>query len=95
MKEVCLKITGRVQGIGYRRWAERKAREIGGISGWVLNMPDGSVEILMKGEEEVLEQMIAACYEGPWAACVDSVEFLPRPSSGFLPPVQDGIFEHI
>lgn len=95
MREVCLKIKGRVQGIGYRRWAERKALEIGGISGWVLNMPDGSVEILMKGEEPQVEAMIAACYQGPWAARVDSIDFLPRPSSGFLPPIEDGVFEHI
>lgn len=95
MKEVCLKIKGRVQGVGYRRWAERKARKIGSISGWVVNMPDGSVEILMRGLEASVEQMILACYEGPWAARVDEILFLPRPSSGFLPPVQEGIFEHI
>ena len=50
-KEVLLKIKGRVQGIGFRYWAVKKAREIGGISGWVHNEADGSVEILMRGEE--------------------------------------------
>lgn len=95
MKEVCLKIKGYVQGIGYRRWAERKAKEIGSVSGWVMNMSDGSVEILMRGHEDSIEQMIKACYEGPWAARVDEVLFLPRPTSGFLPPIQDGVFEHI
>lgn len=54
MREVYLKIEGRVQGIGYRRWAVAKALEIGGISGWVRNEDDGSVEILMSGDEEKL-----------------------------------------
>lgn len=54
MREVYLKIEGRVQGIGYRRWAVAKALEICGISGWVRNEDDGSVEILMSGDEEKL-----------------------------------------
>ena len=42
-REVFIKIKGRVQGIGFRRWAVSKAEEIGGISGWVHNEYDGSV----------------------------------------------------
>lgn len=52
IKEVFVKIYGRVQGIGYRRWAVSRAEEIGGISGWVHNETDGTVEIMMRGEEE-------------------------------------------
>ena len=48
-KEVYLKIKGRVQGIGFRWWAVKTAEEIGGISDWVHNAADGSVEILMSG----------------------------------------------
>lgn len=95
MKEVYLKIWGRVQGVGYRRWAERQAKSIGGISGWVRNCEDGSVEILMRGEESLVELMIQACYNGPWAAKVSQIEFMPKVSSYFLPPIEENIFEHI
>ena len=57
-KEVYLKIKGRVQGIGFRWWAVKTAEEIGGISGWVHNAADGSVEILMSGEEDNIDRMI-------------------------------------
>lgn len=95
MKEVYLKIHGRVQGVGYRRWAERQARRIGGISGWVRNSEDRSVEILMRGEASAIEAMVQACYEGPWAARVDRIDFLPKVANGFLPPIEDDVFEHI
>ena len=58
MKEVYLKIKGRVQGVGFRRWAEKQANALGGISGWVRNCDDRSVEILMRGEMQKIEQMI-------------------------------------
>ena len=72
-KEVYLKIKGRVQGIGFRWWAVKTAEEIGGISGWVHNAADGSVEILMSGEEDNIDRMILACHAGPLLARVDSV----------------------
>ncbi len=95
MKEVYLKIEGRVQGIGYRRWAVNKALDIGGISGWVRNEDDGSVEILMRGEEDLINKMIAACYDGPLFARVDRISFLPGVKNYFLPPVKEGTFVRI
>lgn len=95
MKEIFLKIFGRVQGVGYRRWAEKEARKIGGISGWVRNADDGTVEILMRGDQKAVETMIAACYRGALAARVDRIEFKPSAGSYFLPPVEDGLFERI
>ena len=77
MKEVYLKIEGRVQGIGYRRWAVSRALEIGGISGWVRNEDDGSVEILMSGDEDKINIMVENCYRGPLFARVDKIVFLP------------------
>lgn len=95
MKEVYLKIEGRVQGIGYRRWAVSKALEIGGISGWVRNEDDGSVEILMSGQDDVINAMIQACYKGPMFARVDKISFLPSVTNYFLPPIKEGFFMRI
>lgn len=92
MREVYIKIKGRVQGIGFRYWAIHKAAEIGGISGWVRNECDGSVEILMRGREEEIDEMIMACHKGPALARVDSVNFMTGRWSGFLPPIVDGKF---
>ena len=52
MKDVVIRVKGRVQGVGFRRWAVSKAKEIGGISGWVHNDYDGTVLLRIKGEEE-------------------------------------------
>lgn len=95
MKEVYIKIKGRVQGIGFRRFAVREAERIGGISGWVHNEADGSVAILMSGEEEQIDQMLIACHKGPMFSRVDSVEFIVGRRSGFLPPIEEGSFHRI
>ena len=95
MREVYLKIEGRVQGIGFRRWAISKALEIGGVSGWVRNEDDGSVEILMRGEDDKINQMIQACYDGPMFARVDRFSFLPGVKNYFLPPIEEGRFIRI
>lgn len=95
MREVYLKIEGRVQGIGFRRWAISKALEIGGVSGWVRNEDDGSVEILMRGEDDKINQMVQACYDGPMFARVDRISFLPGVKNYFLPPIEEGRFIRI
>lgn len=95
MREVYLKIEGRVQGIGFRRWAVVKASEIGGISGWVRNEDDGSVEILMRGEDDNINKMIQACYDGPMFARVDKISFLPGVKNYFLPQIIEGRFIRI
>ena len=95
MKEVYIKIKGRVQGIGYRRFAVSEARRIGGISGWVHNAADGSVEILMRGEEDNIDAMILACRKGPLLARVDSIDFVVGRISSFLPPIEDGVFKRV
>jgi acylphosphatase len=70
---VHLRITGRVQGVGYRAWLEREARGRG-LRGWVRNRRDGSVEALLIGEPTALEATIAACAKGPRLARVTAVE---------------------
>ena len=95
MKEVYIKIRGRVQGIGFRWFAVHEAKRIGGISGWVRNEVDGSVEILMSGEEEQIDQMLLSCRKGPMFSRVDSVEFIVGRRSGFLPPIEEGTFHRV
>ena len=79
MKDVVIRVKGRVQGVGYRRWAVAKAKEIGGISGWVHNDYDGTVLLRIKGEEENVDKMMIACQKGPL----------------FLPEVEDGVFARV
>lgn len=55
-----VRIEGRVQGVGYRRWTQRTAREFG-LRGWVRNRRDGSVEAVFQGPDAIVAAMIAAC----------------------------------
>ncbi len=68
-------VAGRVQGVGFRAWVERQA-EARGLSGWVRNRRDGSVEALFSGEAMAVEAMSAACRSGPRMAAVESVTVL-------------------
>jgi acylphosphatase len=70
-------ITGRVQGVWYRGWMVDEARERG-LSGWVRNRRDGSVEALFSGPEAVVRAMIERCREGPPAARVDEIVETPE-----------------
>ena len=66
-------IRGRVQGVGYRAWAEVAALECG-IEGWVRNRRDGSVEAVFGGPENDVAAMIAQCRRGPPGAWVDTID---------------------
>jgi acylphosphatase len=79
-------VTGVVQGVGYRYWAMSRARELA-LSGWVRNMPDGSVELLLQGPEQLVDRMIELCGRGPDWASVRSVEVRDSGGSG---PAGDG-----
>lgn len=68
-----LVISGRVQGVGYRAWAREKAAELG-IEGWVRNLADGSVEALISGTADAVEEMARACRRGPRFAQVTKIE---------------------
>lgn len=67
-----LHIQGRVQGVWYRGWAVAQARGLG-LSGWVRNRQDGSVEVLLSGPEERVRAMVERCRQGPPAARVERV----------------------
>jgi acylphosphatase len=66
-------VRGRVQGVGFRWFVEREARALG-ISGWVRNNSDGSVEVLASGTQEQLFGLRSRLQQGPRAARVDNVE---------------------
>ena len=66
-------ITGRVQGVGFRFYMQRKARELG-VTGWVRNRRDGSVEAVIQGEPDVVESMTAWTRRGPPSAAVNEVK---------------------
>ena len=72
MKAVRLRITGRVQGVGYRLWAVRQADALG-LRGWVRNRRDGSVEAVVIGDDGAVEQVIEGCRQGPLGAHVSDV----------------------
>ena len=59
-----VKILGQIQGVGFRLFIARKARELG-IVGFAQNMPDGSVEIIAEGEKEKLKELIKHLQFGP------------------------------
>lgn len=66
-------IEGRVQGVGYRAWTAHNATKRG-LTGWVRNRTDGSVEAVFQGEAATVEAMIAACWDGPLVSKVTAVK---------------------
>jgi acylphosphatase len=68
-----LRISGRVQGVGFRMYMLRKGRELG-LSGWVRNRSDGSVEAEVQGTPAAVEAMITAARRGPVGSMVTAVE---------------------
>lgn len=73
MKACLIRISGRVQGVGYRDWLVREARS-NGITGWVRNRSDGTVEALLAGETDALQAVLSGCRRGPPAAQVENIE---------------------
>lgn len=68
-----LRVRGRVQGVFFRKTTEETANSLG-LSGWVRNMPDGSVEAFACGERNKVEALIEWCGKGPSGARVDAVD---------------------
>lgn len=66
-------ISGRVQGVGYRAWMVRTALALG-VSGWVRNRVDGSVEALVAGDVASVEELARLCRRGPRMAEVSSID---------------------
>lgn len=66
-------IQGHVQGVGFRYFVQGKATNLG-LTGWVRNRWDGSVEVLTEGKRTILESLLDALYRGPQGATVTSVD---------------------
>lgn len=72
-KRVHILIFGQVQGVSFRYFATREANLLG-ITGWVRNKPDGSVEIEVEGKQEDLKDFIKWCYNGPEGAIIEDIK---------------------
>lgn len=65
-------VSGFVQGVGYRQFVKRSAKQIG-LTGWVKNLPDNRVEAVFCGLKEQIEKIISVCQKGPFLSEVKNV----------------------
>ena len=72
-------VRGRVQGVGFR-WYVRESAQALDLAGWVINRPDGSVEVAAEGSNDSIHALREALAEGPPGATVRSVDDLPATS---------------
>ena len=80
-----MRVFGRVQGVFFRQWTVNQARAAG-VTGWVRNCPDGTVQAHVAGDEEAVARMIAAMHDGPSQARVENVTVEtvePEETTGF------------
>jgi acylphosphatase len=70
-----------VQGVFFRASTQREARRLG-LTGWVKNRADGTIEVLAEGEEEEIKELIGWAHKGPGAARVDAVDVRWRSYTG-------------
>jgi acylphosphatase len=66
-------VQGSVQGVFFRAEARDRARSLG-LAGWVRNVPDGTVEAVVEGENDRVESMVEWCSRGPAGARVEKVD---------------------
>ena len=92
--ERCLKISGRVQGVGFRYWTVRLAYSIGDISGYACNLSDGDVLVLISGPENKLDEMQVQLYKGSLFSRVDTIIETPFLKS-YFPPIENGVFKRL
>lgn len=87
MVRYLITLEGRVQGVGLRYFVQSHAREYG-LSGWVKNMEDGSVQVALQGREEDAARLMQALQQGNGFLRVDHQSFVSLPvvedSNGFL-----------
>jgi acylphosphatase len=77
-------VSGRVQGVFYRKSAQARARELG-VAGHARNLADGRVEVLAVGEAQAVEQFVAWLWQGSSTSRVTGVEVLELDPPGQSP----------
>lgn len=84
MRKVKILVTGRVQGVYFRAFTQKKAKQLS-VMGSVRNLPDGRVEIIAETDAMTLEKFISWCRKGPVTARVDHVEIIElEPDNEFM-----------
>ena len=84
-------VSGRVQGVGFRAWAQRHAEKLN-LSGWVRNLSDGRVEIMVKGLETNELVFWQECQKGPLFSKVIEINWVNVPIAA-EPPIEEGVFK--
>lgn len=79
-------ISGRVQGVFFRQSTARRAADIGALLGWVRNLSDGRVEVLVEGDAAKVSQLRDFCEQGPPLARVDRLELADTDAVEVLMP---------
>ena len=77
-----VRVTGRVQGVFFRAWTRDEAKALG-LTGWVRNDADGSVEAHLEGSDAAVEKMVDLMGQGPSHARVDEVDVEEVDPEGF------------
>lgn len=72
MKAVRARINGVEQGVGFRAWVAQAAEPLG-VTGWVRNRRDGSVEAMIAGDASKVDELLTLCWQGPPGSQVDGV----------------------
>lgn len=81
MQRLTARVLGVVQGVGYRAFAQRAAKQLG-LTGYVRNCVDGTVEVVAEGYKEPLLQFLEMLRLGPYGARVDAVETIYGDATG-------------
>lgn len=81
MKQLHGYVSGRVQGVFFRAYTQKKARSLG-LNGWVRNLPDGRVEVLAEGDGAALRAFEAWLHQGSPLSHVTAVEATYGPATG-------------
>ncbi|HEY5047468.1 MAG TPA: acylphosphatase [Rhizomicrobium sp.] len=81
-----LRIEGFVQAVGYRHFAIGEARRLE-VDGWIRNLADGTVEVLVSGSTKAVEEFVGACMRGPEGSRIKNVELHKSE-----PPTEKGFY---
>jgi len=83
MSDLHVRVTGLVQGVGFRWFVRERARRLG-LSGWVRNLRDGSVEVFAAGDDGQIELLRSELLRGPSGASVEELVEITEPAEAPL-----------